>query len=595
MKLGGFTFVLHSHMPFYRGAGKWPHGEENLHEVMAESYVPLLEALTDLLESGIRAKITLGVTPVLAEQLADPLINANFETYLKQEIEAAQDDVQRFESSGEGHFLYLAHFYLDWYTHVLEAFRSRFNRDIVGGLRRLQDAGAIEIVTSAATHPYLPLMQRDSTIDAQLAIGKRASTRHFGREPRAIWLPECAYRPAYHVTASDGTEYQRPGIESWLDRHQIGVFFSESNAVENARVVGQAEFTTRELLTERPGTRSQSAATLYEQVAQAVEEMEYKSAGFVTERTVVPFEAGGQAWEQGGTFQAYYVRDSEVAVIGRNRAVGEQVWAAQIGYPGDGEYREFHKKDAAHGFQYWRVTDSKADLAYKQPYDPYKAGQRVEAHADHFISLLEEQFRWYNVKSGGKPGIIASAYDTELFGHWWFEGVHFLKAVLTRLSKHERIDLVTASEWREKHMPEKIVDLPESSWGHAGTHITWINPETSWMWDQVHAAELRMENLVERFGNARGDVEAALNQAARELVLLEASDWEFLYTTGQARQYATERFTEHVSRFNSLADAVEASSASGTEQAGRLAREYGERDNLFPDIDYRLFARKQPV
>src|SRR6187200_1467162 len=97
MTLGGFTFVLHSHMPFYRGAGRWPHGEENLHEVMAESYVRLLEALTDLHEAGVKARLTLGITPVLAEQLADPLIIEHFEKYLNQEIEAATDDVKRFE------------------------------------------------------------------------------------------------------------------------------------------------------------------------------------------------------------------------------------------------------------------------------------------------------------------------------------------------------------------------------------------------------------------------------------------------------------------------------------------------------------------
>src|SRR5438876_9690899 len=100
MALGGFTFVLHSHMPFYRGAGKWPHGEESLHEVMAESYIPLLEALTDLHEEGIRAKVTVGITPVLAEQLADPLIIRHFEEYLQQEVEAATQEVRRFQESG---------------------------------------------------------------------------------------------------------------------------------------------------------------------------------------------------------------------------------------------------------------------------------------------------------------------------------------------------------------------------------------------------------------------------------------------------------------------------------------------------------------
>src|SRR5436309_9816218 len=105
MQAGGFTFVLHSHMPFYRGAGRWPHGEENLHEVMAETYVPLLEALTDLREAGVKARVTIGITPVLAEQLADALIKDNFETYIAQEMEGATADVARFEKSGEQHYL----------------------------------------------------------------------------------------------------------------------------------------------------------------------------------------------------------------------------------------------------------------------------------------------------------------------------------------------------------------------------------------------------------------------------------------------------------------------------------------------------------
>ena len=90
MTLGGFTFVLHTHMPFYRGAGKWPHGEENLHEVMAETYVPILEALTDLYEAGVKAKVTIGITPVLAEQLADAMIKDNFEAYVAQEMAGAK-------------------------------------------------------------------------------------------------------------------------------------------------------------------------------------------------------------------------------------------------------------------------------------------------------------------------------------------------------------------------------------------------------------------------------------------------------------------------------------------------------------------------
>lgn len=587
---GGFTFVLHSHMPFYRGAGKWPHGEENLHEVMAETYVPLLEALTDLQEAGVKAKVTLGITPVLVEQLADPLVIHNFETYLGQEIIAATEEVERFEKSGEQHFLYLAHFYLDWYRHVLQTFQQRFNRDIIGGFRKLQDAGLVEILTSGATHPYLPLMSRDSTIYAQLEIGKHVTQRHFGKAPKAIWLPECAYRPGYYATASNGARYERPGIEYWLQQRALDLFFSESSAVEGSPMVGKAEHETKEL--KKPVTRTvEMASSIYEQAAHTIEAQEYESAGFVTEKRVIPFQ-GEAAGADAGTFEAYYVRDSDVAVMGRNDAVGQQVWSATFGYPGEADYREFHRKDPEHGFQYWKVTDNKADLQYKQAYDPYNAGKRVQSHADHFVGLVEAQLRDFANSHGGEQGFIAAAYDTELFGHWWFEGVDWLKEVLTRLSAGDTVELCTASEWLQAHPPEKVIDLPESSWGHAGTHVTWINPDTTWMWEAVHQAERRMEELVARFPDASGSRQDALNQAARELALLEASDWEFLYTTGQARQYATERFVEHVSRFNDLAAALE---ASQEEQAARLAAQYNERDNLFPDIDYRLFGSRQPV
>ena len=590
MTLGGFTFVLHTHMPFYRGAGRWPHGEENLHEVMAETYVPLLAALTDLYEAGVPARVTIGITPVLAEQLADEMIKEHFEEYLKQEIEGATADIERFEEAKELHFLYLAHFYLDWYRHVLHTFQERFGRDIIGAFRRLQDAGSLEILTSAATHPYLPLMQRDSTIHAQLSIGKRTTERHFGKSPRAIWLPECAYRPGYYAKASDGTPYERPGLEVFLEAQRLRLFFSESNAIEGSRVIGHARRETHEVV--RAAPMREETRDIYGQVERVIEEMGYESAGFVTEKHVVPFEGDARPTaESGGTFEPYLVRDSEVSVLGRNRVVGEQVWAAAVGYPGDSNYREFHKKDALHGFQYWRVTDSNIDIAYKETYEPYRAGQRVEEHARHFVGLVEQQLRDFH-QTHGKTGIIATAYDTELFGHWWFEGIDWLKRVLALLAEHKEIELTVASEWLEANMPDKVIDLPESSWGHAGTHITWINPETTWMWSAVYAAERRMEGLVDHYPSAEGGALEALNQAARELVLLEASDWEFLYTTGQARQYATDRFSEHVSRFNTLAGALE--SQSDEASLLKLAREYYERDNPFPDIDYKLFERRQP-
>ena len=75
---GSFTFVLHSHLPYARQAGRWPHGEEWLHEAAAETYIPLLNALYDLQAEGVAARLTLTLTPILLEQLADEDVRRNF-------------------------------------------------------------------------------------------------------------------------------------------------------------------------------------------------------------------------------------------------------------------------------------------------------------------------------------------------------------------------------------------------------------------------------------------------------------------------------------------------------------------------------------
>jgi 1,4-alpha-glucan branching enzyme len=133
--------------------------------------------------------------------------------------------------------------------------------------------------------------------------------------------------------------------------------------------------------------------------------------------------------------------------------------------------------------------------------------------------------------------------------------------------------------------------LPEGSWGAGGGHFTWLNVDTQWMWPLIHGAELRMEQLVEQHPTAHGDLRELLNQVARELLLLESSDWPFLITTGQAKEYATERFMEHLDRFTKLADAAQAGQLSDETRA--FLRTIEEQDNPFPAIDYRVFAPRQ--
>jgi 1,4-alpha-glucan branching enzyme len=538
----------------------WPHGEEWVHEAISETYLPLLDALYDLKEEGIDYRITVSVTPILAEQLDDPLIKEHFETYAGERAMWAAADIDRFAASGETTLKGLAAFYRDWYEARLRSFRERYDRDIIGALKRLQDDGYVEVSTSAATHGYLPLLSRDSSIVGQLRTGIRSYERMFDRKPTAIWLPECAYRPARPAEATP-EGIARPAIEEYLANQGIKVFFSETHTVEGGKPVGKA---------------AGEAIGLYGEVHRRFKEI----------------ETGELQETPGTTFKPYWVGNAagQVAVLARNNRTGQQVWSGQFGYPGDAAYREFHRKDGVSGMQYWAIGYPGTDLGDKPLYDPVVARERVQSHAEHFAHLVEDQLRTYKDETGD-PGVIAANYDTELFGHWWFEGVDWLKGVLRRLAQSDSVDLLSATEIVEAYEPDLVAELPESSWGAGGNDFTWMNPETEWMWPIIHKAEMRMEALVAEFPDASDGRQQALDQAARELLLLQSSDWPFLVTTGQAKEYAIKRFREHVERFEEMADIAESDEIT-PEQVARL-QELEHRDNPFPQIDYTDFKERQ--
>jgi 1,4-alpha-glucan branching enzyme len=113
------------------------------------------------------------------------------------------------------------------------------------------------------------------------------------------------------------------------------------------------------------------------------------------------------------------------------------------------------------------------------------------------------------------------------------------------------------------------------------------------MWPLIHAAERTMEELVARYPDAEGEMLELLNQTARELLLLESSDWPFLVTTGQAKAYAVSRFQGHLARFNHLVSIARRGFL--TEEDRRFLRQAEELDNPFPTVDYRVFREREQV
>ncbi|MCC7366748.1 MAG: DUF1957 domain-containing protein [Dehalococcoidia bacterium] len=531
MPIGSMTFVLHTHLPYCRLAGRWPHGEEWFHEAMLECYLPLVRAFRRLAtEIDGSLGVTINVTPILAEQLGDPLMRDHFREYLAERIDRAREDVRRFAEAGQRGKT--AEFHLIRYEGIRAFFENELRGDIISALRDLEASGHIEIATCAATHGYLPLLDNESAVRFQVKTGVESHIRNFGRQPRAFWLPECAYEP---------------GLERYLEEAGLKVFFVETHLVTGGHARGK--------------TLGGVLGPYGELIREVPEE----------ETVELPLQLGT-------TFKPYHVGDSQVSVLARNERSGLQVWSAAHGYPGDASYREFHKKDGTSGLHYWRVTGPKVDLGDKADYEPNFAYAMARQHADHFRGVVKGEMEAYR-SGAGSPGIVMSSYDTELFGHWWLEGVEWLEWAIRGMAADPDVELVSAGDYVTRKPVTEAIALPEGSWGNGGDHRTWLNADTEWTWPEIRQRELRAEPLLKQ------DTDAS-RQLARELLLLQSSDWQFLMTTGQAHDYAIERFRSHLERFDRLADAIEGHYPA----LDALVSEYLELDNPFPAINPRNYA-----
>jgi len=562
--IGYFTFVLHSHLPYVLSHGRWPHGMDWLNEAAAETYIPLLEALQRLADENLEVKITIGITPILAEQLRDRAFVYEFNSYLKNKIEASEKDILQFEKTNEQHMAELAGMWLDYYRRIHLLFSDRYDEDIVGAFAELQRKGIVEVITCAATHGYLPLLGYDRAVKAQVKMGIESYKRNFGCRPHGIWLPECAYRPAYDwrppVEAADASPMNVPraGVEQVLAENDIEYFVVDSHLLEGGKAIGAYI------------DRFDALKRLWAQMERSTEiEGSPKS----------PYGVYGVASHEGQ-------RDI-CSVLVRDPKTGLQVWSGEHGYPGDGNYLDFHKKHFPSGNRYWKVTSPKADLADKLPYYADDTEGRLQENADHFVSMVHDVLR-QNYEATGKPGLLCAPYDTELFGHWWFEGPRWIEKVLRGLAKSSEVKLTTGHEYIQANPPQQVVRLPEGSWGEGGFHFIWLNEWTDWTWKHIYAAESKMIDLAGRFAESGdNDLIRVLKQAAKELLLLESSDWQFLISTWAARDYAEMRLVEHQSDFNRLAGLVERLGNGEKLDDGDwlFIENCEERDNPFSDID----------
>ncbi len=566
MHSGNFVLVLHTHLPWVLHHGVWPHGVDWLNEAVSECYIPLMNVFNDLDAEGIKAKVTMDISPVLCEQLEHEDFKRIFLLYCDEKIAAAEKDEKAFRSRGyDPHHIWLTQFWRQWYLDRRQDFTDRYHSSVVGSLKNLQDRGVIEIATCGATHGYFPLLGTDNSINLQIKAAVENYKKHFGRHPRGIWLPECAYRPSYEwksliPVAPFHYPKLRPGVEQFLAAHDIEYFFTDENLIKRLSPIGVFTDGSKDKFVHvkspgykpKPNSFDKTPLSIYN--VSSSEKVQYGTA----------------------------------AVFSRHHHIAMQVWSGTIGYPAEPDYLDFHKKHMESKLRYWRVTDSKADMMYKTLYHPDWTLDKLDHQANHFIHNCENTTNYYNNRKN-KFATLCVPFDTELFGHWWFEGPEFIRHVLRGLHNSPYLTTATASEQLYRMEPDEVVSIPEGSWGEKNNHDVWSGYQTTWTWETIYNDENRLRAIYSKFppDKITGTLRRIITQALREMMLMHASDWQFLIYTQSARDYSEQRFSYHHSDFNKLCDLAEKFSGTGTLEPDEenYLEETEQRNPVFPELE----------
>jgi 1,4-alpha-glucan branching enzyme len=542
---GSFVLVLHSHIPYVIGQNRLE--EEMLLDAAIETYIPLLGVFNRLVSEGISPRTTIGISPVLAEQLAHPEFKTKLREYCELKAEFARQDSEEFRSE-HPHPRWLARRWEQFYTETDRLFNRTYGKDIIGAFKELQDNGHIELITCAATHPYLPALLEDTSIEAQIKLAIQTHRHHFGNSPRGIWVPECGYRPAgqwrprYTSRQSEASRF-RHGVETVLSENELEFFVIDQHQLEKAN----------------PTDLHKTLLDTY--------------------------RVGGSE-----------VPKQPVTVFTRDSNLSEQVWLKQRGYPGNGAYLDFHKRHAEGVHRYWKITDEDVPMGNKQFYHPDDAAVKIAEHAGHYKWLITQSLRT-NFEHTGQAKLIMTAFDTELFGHWWFEGPEWLYTVLKYIDADPEIGTMTCSEYLDQQPAYNWVYLPESSWGANFDSSTWLNPEVEWTWERIYHAEHEMSQLAKAFGEKDDPtLQRILNQSIRELLILQASDWQFMVTNWSTRDLAEKRLVERHEDFKRLAKLAwdYGGKRDVSQREWHFLHECEQLNQIFTDVDINWYIEKSP-
>jgi 1,4-alpha-glucan branching enzyme len=488
---GYLSIVLHAHLPFVRHPEHEKFLEESwLFEAITETYIPLLHILDGWRRDQLDARFTLSLSPTLCAMLRDPLLCHRYAKHLDGLVDLAEKEIHR--THWDRAFRNLAWMYHHRFCQARELWRQA-GGDLITAFKQFQDEGRLEIITTAATHGLLPLIaNHPPSVRAQILTARDHYRSCFGRDPRGIWLPECAYSE---------------GVENFLQEANIRWFILDSHGVLHAK----------------PRPRYGTFAPIFTPNGVAAFGRDYDSSR--------------QVWSK----HEGYPGDPRYRDFYRD-----------IGFDLDFDYVRPHLPSPENrgftGLKYYRITGERE----KQIYERDHALATASEHARHFLNERLAQVRQV-APLLDRPPIIVAPYDAELFGHWWYEGPEFLDFLARKLCQDQKtISLITPAEYLHRHPTNQLATPGASSWGEEGYWRVWLNESNEWIFPHLQIAQERMSDLAKQFPAATGLTARALRQAGREFLLAQASDWPFILRAGTSPDYARRRVKDHLLRFLAL-------------------------------------------
>ncbi len=507
-----FSLVLHAHLPYVLHEEPDRLEERWMYEAVTETYIPLIWGFE---KSTSDTRYTLSISPPVLEMLANELFQERYLQYLDRTLELLEKEQVFTEVEEE---LDVIQFYYNRFKKIKQTFME-WNCNLISAFRYYVQEEKAECITSTATHAFLPYIQTEQGVRAQIVYGLQCFEHHFGFKPDGIWLPECAFTP---------------GLDKILYEEGVRYTFVDEETVRT--------------LEPKPDN---------------IHAPVYSPHGIV----LFPrrMDLSKKVWDS----NVGYPGDYDYREFYRD-----------VGYDRNHEYiLPYIHPDGIRidtGLKYHRIT-GKTDA--KDYYRRNWALGKVEQHAKDFVRSIRDSFT--GGREDGRQVLSLTSFDAELFGHWWFEGPEWIER-LQAYSSQENIEWITPAEFVKRHHEELSTHHAcFSTWGRNNYGEVWLNESNEWIYRHLHAMETELIKQFAEVDSSDAFNEKVLTQMTREWLLATSSDWAFIMDHETTSEYAASRTKEHIQAFYELNDILKDSSM-GDDQIKYIEERFGFMNWLEP-------------